>query len=240
MCVAAAVVFPLLFFITAPYGRHGRRGFGPGIPARLGWVAMEIPSVLLFGWVFFRGEQARELVPLLLLGLWQLHYLQRTFLFPLLMKRGPRPMPFLIPVMAFLFNCANSSLNAYALTHMGPRYGSEWLADPRFLIGVALFATGYAINLHSDARLRRLRQPGETGYRIPRGGLFRWVSCPNYFGEILEWCGWALAAWTAAGFAFAIFTIANLAPRARAHHRWYRQHFPDYPPHRKALLPTLW
>ena len=69
--------------------------------------------------------------------------------------------------------------------------------------------------------------------------MFRWISCPNYFGEILEWSGWALASWTLAGVAFAIFTFANLAPRARAHHQWYQQYFLDYPQNRKALIPKI-
>jgi hypothetical protein len=65
------------------------------------------------------------------------------------------------------------------------------------------------------------------------------VSCPNYLGEIIEWSGWALATWSLAGAAFALYTIANLAPRAVAYHRWYRESFNDYPPARRALLPFI-
>ncbi len=119
-------------------------------------------------------------------------------------------------------------------------YGSGWLSDPRFLLGVALFGAGYAVNLHSDAVLRGLRRPGESGYKIPQGGFFRWVSSPNYFGEVVEWCGWALATWSAAGLAFALFSFANLAPRAVSNHRWYREQFPDYPAERRAIIPGLW
>jgi protein-S-isoprenylcysteine O-methyltransferase Ste14 len=70
--------------------------------------------------------------------------------------------------------------------------------------------------------------------------LYRWISCPNYLGEIVEWSGWALATWSLPGLAFAVWTAANLAPRAHSHHLWYREHFEDYPPQRKALLPGLW
>ncbi|MGB2854987.1 MAG: 3-oxo-5-alpha-steroid 4-dehydrogenase, partial [Dehalococcoidia bacterium] len=92
---------------------------------------------------------------------------------------------------------------------------------------------------HSDGILRRLRTPGETGYKIPRGGLFERVSCANYFGEIIEWCGWAIATWSLPGLAFAVWTAANLVPRARAHHKWYPSQFPDYPQQRRALIPFV-
>ena len=65
------------------------------------------------------------------------------------------------------------------------------------------------------------------------------MSCPNYLGEIVEWCGWALATWSPAGLAFAVYTAANLAPRAVSNHHWYLSHFPDYPRERRALIPFV-
>ncbi len=48
---------------------------------------------------------------------------------------------------------------------------------------------------------------GEKGYKIPRGGMFEYISGANFFGEILEWAGFALAAWSLPAFAFALFTF---------------------------------
>jgi len=236
---SAVAAFVALLLAPAPYGRHARRGCGPELPTRLAWGVQELPAPVVFVLVFLRGEHAAEVVPLIFLGLWQLHYLQRTFVFPLLMRTGGKGTPLATVILAFLFNCLNASLNAYAITHGVLRHDLTWLSDPRFLVGVPLLLAGWAANLHSDAILRRLRGPGETGYKIPSGGLFRFVSCPNYLGEIVEWCGWALATWTYAGALFAIFTVANLAPRALAHHRWYREQFPEYPSGRKALVPGV-
>ena len=98
---------------------------------------------------------------------------------------------------------------------------------------------GDALDLRADSILRNLRTPGESSYKIPRGGLYERISCPNYLGEILEWLGWALATWSLAGLAFAVYTIANLGPRAISHHRWYQREFDDYPGDRKALIPYL-
>ena len=88
--------------------------------------------------------------------------------------------------------------------------------------------------------LIRLRAPGEDGYRIPRGGLYGLVSCPNYLGEIVQWGGWALLVWNPGGLAFFVWTVANLAPRALSNHRWYRKNLPDYPENRRALIPFLY
>ena len=56
----------------------------------------------------------------------------------------------------------------------------EWLLDPRFLLGVGIFLLGLATNIHSDYILINLRKPGETGYKIPTGGMFEYVSAANY------------------------------------------------------------
>ena len=77
-----------------------------------------------------------------------------------------------------------------------------------------LFMAGMAVNLHSDHIIRNLRKPGDTRHYIPRGGMFRYVSSANYFGELLEWTGFAVASWSWAGAVFAWWTFANLAPRA--------------------------
>ncbi len=147
-------------------------------------------------------------------------------------------MPISIVGMAILFNCINATINARWISQLGD-YPDSWLTSTAFLSGVGIFLIGWAINQHSDTVLFRLRGPGETGYKIPRGGLYRWVSCPNYLGEMLEWVGWAIAAWSVAGLAFAVFTIANLLPRAIANHRWYQDNFAEYPPRRRAVVPFL-
>lgn len=75
------------------------------------------------------------------------------------------------------------------------------------------------INHKSDNILMTLRKPGETGYKIPTGFLYEYISCPNYFGEIMEWIGYAILGWNLPALAFAIFTFANIGPRAIAHHK---------------------
>jgi hypothetical protein len=201
---------------------------------------MEAPAALIVAAVFFIAGRPATPAALALFGLWQLHYLYRALVYPMLLSPAARALPAAVPAMAIGFHLLNGYLQGGWLFFVGPVYPDGWFLDPRFLAGAALFLAGLAVNTHSDAIFRELRRPGESGYQTPRGGLFRWVSCPNYLGEIVEWTGWALATWSPAGAAFALWTIANLAPRARSHHRWYRDNLPDYPRSRRALLPGLW
>ncbi len=234
----AVISLLALSYVYAPYGRHYREGWGPQLPNWLGWVLMESPAVLLFVGVYLVGEHRGALVPLVMLGLWQLHYVHRTFVFPFRLRSRGKPMPLTIAAAGFGFNALNAYLNARWISGLGS-YPDAWLLDPRFILGVSVFAVGYAINKQADRMLLRLRRPGETGYKIPRGWLYEWVSCPNYLGEILEWIGWAIATWSLPGLAFAAYTIANVGPRALANHRWYRERFSDYPKRRKALIPFV-
>jgi protein-S-isoprenylcysteine O-methyltransferase Ste14 len=237
--VLALITFLLLFFVTAPYGRYVRKGWGPLIPSTVGWIVMEFPSPLVFAWCFVSGVNQRTVVAYSFLLIWLIHYLHRSLIYPFLL-RGNRKQMTLIPILlGMIFNVGNAYINGQFLYSLGPEYPTEWLWDPRFIVGVVVFVFGFLINKHSDHILRQLRKPGETGYKIPQGGLYQVVSCPNYLGEILEWSGWALATWTIAGLSFALWTIANLAPRALAHHRWYQKKFSDYPKQRKALVPYL-
>ena len=147
-------------------------------------------------------------------------------------------MPLLISLLGFVFNTANAWINAWWIGHLGS-YDSAWLMDPRFVVGSVLFVCAFVGNMRADHVLGSLRKPGESGYQVPHGGMYRWISCPNYLCELLEWVGWAILTWSSAGLVFAIYTAANLVPRAMAHHNWYQEKFSQYPKERKALVPFV-
>lgn len=233
-----AITFVVLFFITAPYGRHARAGWGPTLSNRLGWMIMESPAALAFLAIYAMGRNALQTTPMVLCALWLTHYAHRSFVFPMRMRSAQKPMPISVAGMAIVFNVVNAYLNARWISQLGD-YPTSWLADPRFGAGAAMFAAGMIINIQSDGILFSLRKPGETGYRIPHGGAYRFVSSPNYFGELIEWGGWAVATWSLAGLSFFLFTFANLVPRAVSNHKWYRDQFPDYPKERRAVIPYL-
>jgi len=236
----ALTTFVLLRFVTAPYGRYKRKGWGPLVSNRLGWFLMEAPSAMVFAYFFSIGNVPKTSPLLLFFFLWELHYIHRAFVYPFQIADTKRNMPLTILIMGLIFNLGNAYLNGSYLFLLSDGYPVSWFTKPQMILGIAFFTTGFLINRWADKTLRALRKENHDEYQIPHGGLYHWVSCPNYLGEILEWGGWAIATWSLAGLSFAVWTFANLAPRAYAHHRWYRQYFPEYPSERKALLPGIW
>jgi 3-oxo-5-alpha-steroid 4-dehydrogenase 1 len=239
--VVAAGTFITLFFVSAPYGRHIRQGWGSQLPNWLGWLLMESISAIGMLVMFLLGDAAKTATLVIFLLMWEAHYIHRAFIYPFLLHGCKKKMPLVIALLAAVFNLGNVYLNGRYLFHFsGDRYGTDWLLDPRFIAGAILFVIGFSINRWADNTLQGLRRPGATDYKIPYGGLYRYISCPNYFGEIIEWFGWALATWSIPGLAFAAWTFANLAPRAWSHHKWYHEQFSNYPSERKALIPGVW
>jgi 3-oxo-5-alpha-steroid 4-dehydrogenase 1 len=234
-----------LLFMKAPYGRfvEGSRGVDP----RLGWFLMELPATAVFWIVYLSGPHRAERTPMILASIWLLHYTNRGFVFPLLI-RTPKgkgaSFGFLVLGSGVFVTALHGYLNGAFFSTFGTHFDDRWLSDPRFLIGVAIYAFGFVLNVHSDSILRNLRSPeelarGDKVYRIPSGGGFRFVTSPAYLGELIMWTGFAIFTWSLPGVFILTLTAANLIPRAFANHRWYLDRFADYPRERKALIPYL-
>lgn len=235
----AILIFPFVLKFIAPYGRHTSNKWGGLLPNRLGWIIMESPALLFFSFLFLFGKNSISTVPFIFFSLWVIHYLNRTIIFPFRLKTKGKKMPVAIVLMAFGFNLVNAFINGYYLGSLAGKYDLAWLYDPRFIIGIFLFLGGMAINMYSDNILIHLRKPGEIGYIIPVKGMFNYISCPNHFGEIIEWFGFAIMTWSLPGLSFAIWTVCNLLPRAIHHHAWYKTKFADYPDKRKVIIPFI-
>lgn len=236
----AFLLFPIQYWwITAPYGRHSHRQWGPMMDNRTGWILMELISPLVFAYFFLNGDNTLTRPMYCFFALWMLHYLNRSLIYPLRTKTSGKKIPLLIVLFAICFNAFNGWSNGYFLGTIATPYPDDWFYRFPFIFGLALFLLGALINIQSDNYLLRLRKPGEKKYVLPQGRWFRYISCPNHFGEILEWTGFAILTWNIAAAGFAIWTAANLIPRARSHHQWYLEHFPEYPKDRKAVIPFL-
>jgi len=233
----AVLVFIILFFVSAPYGKFRRKGWGLTIRTKWAWLIMESPSPLIIT-VFFITSDAKSPVQLIFVLCWLSHYIYRTFIYPFRQSGREKPYPLILVLMALLFNCLNGFVNGYGVFHLQD-YSVSWLISWQFLTGFTLFLSGFIINKTADEKFRSLRAKTPDEYIVPEGWLFKYISSPHYFGEIVEWAGWALMTWSSSGLAFFIFTFANLFPRAVSSHKWYREHFTNYPAERKAVIPFI-
>lgn len=233
------VVFLVLVAgITAPYGRYTRNGWGIFINAKVAWFLQELPSFAIPLILICTGSSTIKAVPnVIFITLFLIHYVHRSFIYPLLIKGG-KPMPFITFMLAFIFCTVNGYLQSMYILHHA-YYDEDWWVHPHIWIGIVMFITGMAINIHSDNLLRNLRKPGESGYKIPIGGLFTYVSGANFLGEMIEWTGFAIATWGFPALAFAFSTCCNIGPRAWQHHWYYLSKFEDYPKDRKAIIPFM-
>ena len=235
----ALILFPVMLFITVPYGRHSTKTWGPMINNRLGWFVMEFPALFLFVFLTLKGRGFPHYIILAALILWFIHYFHRSIIFPLRIQTKGKKMPLVIMLFALFFNFVNGGINGYWFGYLSPGYPDGWLSGFQFIGGVSLFVIGFIINQYHDRILIMLRKSSANGYKIPYGGLFRYISCPNFLGEIIEWGGFALMTWCLPTFSFFVWTLANLVPRALDHHKWYKSHFEDYPKKRKAIFPKV-
>ncbi|RFS19370.1 DUF1295 domain-containing protein [Chitinophaga silvatica] len=223
----------------APYGRYSNKNWGPMMSNRYGWLFMEATVLFAFlYWIPFSTFQWKS-VSGIMIAFFMLHYIHRSFIYPFMIRTNGKKMPVIILLSAMLFNTVNGSLLGIWFGKFAD-YPENWCYSPAFIIGSIFFLGGLLINWKSDYQLIRLRGKHETGYKIPVKGLFNYISSPNLSGEILEWIGYAILTWSLPAFAFAVWTCANLIPRAIANQRWYQQQFSDYPVERKVLIPFIW
>ncbi len=249
MAVMAVIVFVTLFFFKAGYGYLSNSNWGPKINNKVAWVLMEAPAFLflLYQTIEFalsgRYTGNSNIVLYIMAGLFLLHYFQRSFIFPFLM-RGKSTMPIAIMLMGLTFNTLNAYIIGGWLYRQAPdgMYGIDWLWSPQFIIGLILFFAGMAINMHSDNVIRNLRKPGDTKHYIPRKGFYKYVTSANYFGELTEWIGYAVLTWSPAGLLFAVWTFANLGPRAKSLTEKYEKEFgEEYTRlNKKHIIPYIW
>jgi len=229
----ALIVLPINLIYKAPYGKHSTKKWGKSIDNKTGWILMELPALLTCPLIYFTITEEINL-NVVFIVLWIIHYFNRTVIYPLRIKTKGKKIPIAIVASAFFFNMVNGILNGYFLTLLQ----FESISELYLILGLIIFIIGFYINISSDNLLIKLRT-NQKGYVIPNGKLFNYVSCPNFFGEIIEWLGFAIMTLNPGSLSFLIWTICNLIPRSKAHHKWYKENFENYPKKRKAVIPYL-
>ena len=221
----------LLSGIEAPYGRYAAGAswlYGVDVEGKTAWILQECPNLFAVAWALYYAPEnlfssweiaLRYKYNILLISMFTVHYTNRVLIFPLRM-RGGKPSKFMTFIMALIFCSANGYIQMRGLTLAPITIANDsHMMIFRIFLGTAVWAAGMYINCDSDDILRNLRKPGDTGYKIPFGGMFRFVSGANFFGEIVEWSGFAIACSVGENsmlpsLCFALCTAMNIGPRA--------------------------
>ncbi|MCY3857701.1 MAG: DUF1295 domain-containing protein [Gammaproteobacteria bacterium] len=220
-----------------PVGRLGTSGLGTQMDARWGWFIYELPALLTYPLIYLVVGN-HHLVGDIALALWLLHYGHRSLIWCWLIPKPNGKVSMSLLMSSISFNLINGGLLGWYMAYAAD-YPAQWLLDPRAIIGILLFIIGAKLNVWSDYRMRRLRREAPDDRVVPSGGPFKYVCCPNLAGEIIEWIGFALLTWCLPGLAFALWTIANLVPRALWRRDWYRENFESFPKNKAALIPSV-
>lgn len=226
MAILGLIVFISLHFVTAGYGKFATKKWGPSVNNKAGWIIMESPVFILMLVLWLLSPNRENIVTTIFLIFFQMHYFQRSFIFPFLLK-GNSKMPLSIIAMGIIFNTINALMQGGWLFYLSPKdmYSINWLSSPQFIAGTMIFFAGMYINISSDSVIRHLRKPGDTNHYLPQKGMYRYVTSANYFGEIVEWTGFAILTWSISGAIFAWWTFANLVPRAASIYQRYLNEF---------------
>jgi len=230
MVALAVIVFIALYFVEAGYGINIHKRWGATINNKVAWLCMETPVFILMTVLCLLSPRIMNfdirvsLVPLIFFLFFQIHYIRRSLIFPFLIK-GNSKMPILIMLMGVTFNICNALMQGGWFFYLSPDYTLSWLYSPQFIIGTIIYFGGMSINIQSDKIIQDLRKPGDTKHYLPTRGLFKYVTGAHYFGEVIEWIGFAILTWSISGAVFALWTFANLVPRARAVYKSYQKMF---------------
>ncbi|KDQ55225.1 hypothetical protein JAAARDRAFT_159790 [Jaapia argillacea MUCL 33604] len=216
--ILPALVGPLTIFINAPFGRFSPKRHSiflvDGIRS---WIVMELVSPILFTYSYLVSplspssnstppfDHPSTLLATMFLG----HYLNRALISPLRTPNRSKSH-IIVPLAAVIFNVINGSLMG---TYLSSPSAMSYLNfnQPRFWIGVVMWAVGLAgnilhdevlLNLRRKSKLKLKKDGGQQNgvkeekphYSIPHGYLYNFISYPNYFCEWVEWLGFALAA----------------------------------------------
>lgn len=254
VCQLALVGSTVLGATTvAPYGKHANDSLGSlHLNPKLGWWLMELPATLCFLPTYLlsrppsTGEGPSPKVSGLLAALFLFHYGYRGWYFPLSLrvaKGSTTSFNIVVSLIGAIFTGLHGYLHARMFKSLGAHLTDDWLQDKRFLLGLAIYELGFWTMVHSDHTVRNLRSIDGSGprYRIPTGGAFRFVTSPQYLGEISAFGGLAVMTQTVPSAAVFAITCFNLIPRSFHNHTWYLKKFGDEYTKlgRKRLIPFV-
>ena len=162
MSLIALFVFIALYFVKAGYGIFRTASWGVAISNKLAWILMEAPVFVVMCVMWIYSERRFEPVIFTFFLFFQIHYFQRAFIFPLLLK-GKSKMPLAIMSMGVLFNLLNGYMQGKWIFYLAPEtmYQSGWFTVVYFrhIVLFRRYAVELAVGLYHPTFAQTGRHP---------------------------------------------------------------------------------
>jgi len=160
---------------------------------------------------FYGGESVKPFSLTQKVAYWLviIHYLKREYETHFVHRFSLETMP--------LFNIFKNSFHYWILCGLNIAY---FLYHPQFLatkpdlivyLSAAIFLFAESQNYACHMILRNLRPEGTKKRGIPKGNLFGYVACANYFWELLAWLVFAFFTQTLAAYFFFFVSFAQIS-----------------------------
>ena len=245
--IASYIVLGPLLFVAESTGKlsFGYSKFAKGdkrsMPSLLGWLFVYAPSIVLVWIPLLVRDVDLSVWHIVIASMVSAHFTKRCLEVLTIHRYSGAINLDAAVLICGLYSCVSYMFGEVAAVEVGP--GEMPIPDVGVLTitGAVIWVFGVSLNLYSHVLLARLREPGETSYKPPRGGLFSLVACPHYLGELIGWWGFSLIFHHAWAPICAFAMTCYLAGRSNNTVRWYRELFGErIPDDWRRLLPFVY
>lgn len=113
------------------------------------------------------------------------------------------------------------------------------------ILGVVIFGFAWVNQYRSAKILANLRknfagQVVTVEHKLPKGGLFEYISSPHLTCEVLIYLSLYMILYNNESFKYVFFwVLSNQIETSLLNHWWYKKTFKNYPKKRKAFIPLI-
>ena len=216
------------------------KNLGKQLPFRFVYLTEYFGPLILYVLIYFVAKAAGRinedncLQTKLALAMWVIHYVKRILETIYVHEFGDMTMP----IRNIFKNCTYYYGFAIVVA-INVNFFARTNCTILTIIGLVGMIASIISNGYCHIILKRLRTPGSQEWKIPKGFLFEYITCPNYFCEIMTWVFFnVMTAFPLMGIAFNICGCYQMWEWAAQRRQKYLKMFPDYKV-RWTLLPFI-
>lgn len=211
------------------------------INAQFGWSICYGAPLVVYAVLWYLSGMPQSIFQLVSLATYLGHFIKRIMEALFLHKYSKKML--LLPVIEIsMFYCLGAVIQHYwcnIYTHglFADKLSSNYMA---IMVGILVYVIGESLNFYHHSILANLRPAGtSTGYAIPHAGLFHYVVCPHYLGELIAWYGMALAGQHLGMYLAWLVMVCYLCGRSHQTHLWYQKKIENFPKDRRNIFPGI-